>query len=251
MNNTNWSNHVFSQDERIECNIMINLTEQIGSDEFRGTMQVQCRRPVYNTSYTTVLLNYMDEDIRFKYVEFESLEFNETSHISNLTSLLAFYAYIILGLDYDSFGYEGGTEHFRKAQQIVNNALNASEKGWKAFESKDHKNRYWLIISIMDDEFSQVREFYYRYHRLGLDVMDLKTAEGRTQILDSIEKLLEVKRKKPDPFMHLLRVVLDAKADEFVNVFQEGSIDEKERVFKMLTEIDPSNSTKYEKIKEQ
>jgi len=251
MNNMNWTNHIYSQEERIECNMMINLTEQIGSDEFKGTLQVQFRRPVFNTSYNTVLLNYMDNDIHFRYVEFEPLEFNETSHISNLTSILAFYAYFILGLDYDSFGYEGGTIFFQSAERIVNNAVNAPEKGWTASGSKDHKNRYWIIQSVLEEEFSLIREFYYRYHRLGLDVMDSKPADGRAQIIDSIEKLLEVKRKKPDPFMHYLKMVLDAKAEEFVNVFQEGSINEKERVHKMLVEIDPVNSSKYDKIMEQ
>jgi len=248
MNNRNWTNHVFGQEERIECNILINITKQITADEFEGTMQIQSRRPVYNTSYSTVMLNYMDNDIHFKYVEFETLDFNETSHTSNLTSLLAYYAYIILGLDYDSFGYEGGNPYFEKAERIVSNAQNAPEKGWKAFESKEHKNRYWLIQNILDEEFSSIREFIYRYHRLGLDVMESKAADGRSQIIESIEKLLEVKRNKPDPFMHFLRVVLDAKSEEFVNVFQEGSITDKERVHKMLVEIDPANSNRYKKI---
>ena len=251
MNNTNWTNHVFATEERIECNILINITDQIGSDEFKGTMQIQCSRPVYNSSYNSVLLNYMDNDVHFRYVEYETLEFNENSHTSSLTSLLAFYAYFIIGIDYDSFGYEGGTEFFQMAERIVNNAQNAPEKGWKPFESKDHKNRYWIIQSILEPEFSPIREFYYRYHRLGLDVMDSKVVEGRNQVTESIEKLQEVHRKRPDPFMHFLRIVLDAKADEFVNVYEEGSPEERNRVYRMLTEIDPSNSTKYEKIKEQ
>lgn len=248
MNNRNWTNHVYDIDERIECNIMLNLTDQISADEFKGTLQVQSRRPVYGTSYNTVLLNYMDNDLHFRYVEYQPLEFNESTHTSNLTSILAFYAYIILGLDYDSFAYEGGSEFFRKAEQIVNNAQNAQERGWKAFESKDHKNRYWLINNIMDDEFSPVREFYYRYHRLGLDVMDEKVNEGRAEIAESLKLLQEVQRNRPDPFMHLLQVVFDAKADEFVNIFSESFTDEKNRVFTLLSEIDPANSTKYEKI---
>lgn len=248
MNTRNWTNHVYGIDERIECNIMLNLTDQISADEFKGTLQVQSRRPVFNTSYNTVLLNYMDNDIHFRYVEFETLEFNESTHISNLTSIFAFYAYIILGFDYDSFSYEGGSEFFRKAEQIVNNAQNAPERGWKAFESKDHKNRYWFINNIMDDEFSPIREFYYRYHRLGLDVMDEKVNEGRAEIAESIKLLQTVKRKRPDPFMHLLQVVFDAKADEFVNIFSESFTDEKNRVYTILSDIDPANSSKYEKI---
>jgi hypothetical protein len=254
MNNTNWTNHVYAQNERIECNIMINLTEQIGSDEFIGEMQIQCRRPVYNTSYNTVLLNMLDEDIRFRYIEFEPLEFNPTTHSSNLTSILAYYAYLILGIDYDSFGYEGGTELFKMAERIVNNAVNAPEPGWKPMDTKsakEHRNRYWIMQSLLEDEFSGIREFYYRYHRLGLDIMDAKLAEGRAQILESLELLQDVKRKKPDPFMHLLRLALEAKSDEIINVFQEGSVDEKSRAQKLLVELDPSNSKKYEAITKQ
>lgn len=251
MNNTSWTNHVYAQQERIECNIMINLTEQIGSDEFKGEMQIQSRRPVYNSSYNTVLLNLIDQDVRFRYEEFEPLEFNETTHGSNLTALLAYYAYIILGFDYDSFGFEGGTDAFKMAERIVNNAVNAPQPGWKAMDSKsgkEHRNRYWIIQSLLTDDFSPIREYYYRYHRLGLDVMDSKLSEGRDQITQSIELLMDLKRQKPDPFMHLLRTTLDAKSEEMINVFEEGSVDEKQRAQKMLSEIDPSNSKKYEKI---
>ncbi len=251
MNDRVWTNHVYTVDERIECNLMFNLNEQIGSDEFKGTLQIQSRRPVYNTNYNTVLLNYMDNDIHFKYVEFEPLEFDESRHRSNLTSLLAYYAYIILGMDYDSFSLEGGTPFFQKAENIVNNASNAREKGWKAFESTSHKNRYWLITSILDERFSPIREFIYRYHRHGLDVMDSKLMEGRAEIARSLELLREIYREKPDPFMHYLRVVLDAKSDEFVNIFSESFPEERNRVVNMLSEIDPSNTPKYQKILKQ
>src|SRR3989339_2053755 len=120
MNNKKWTDHVYSMEERIECNIMINLTEQVSQDEFKGTIQVQATRPVFNTSYTSVLFNHMDNNMHFKYVEFQSLEFSETTHMSNLTSILAYYAYIILGLDYDTFSPKGGYEFFQKAEKIVN-----------------------------------------------------------------------------------------------------------------------------------
>lgn len=248
MNNKVWTNNVFGIDERIECNLMFNITEQISADEFKGTLQIQSRRPIFNTNYNTVMLNYMDKDIHFRYVEFEPLEFDETKHISNLTSILAYYAYIILGFDYDSFSYLGGTEYFQMAENIVNNAQNAREAGWKSFESTDHKNRYWLINNILDDKYAPIREFMYEYHRHGLDVMDAKVVEGRAVIAESLEKLQEVYRDKPDPYMHLLRVVLDAKADEFVNIFSESFTEEKNRVLTILNEIDPANQPKYEKI---
>ncbi len=248
MNTTVWTNHVYGIDERIECNFLFNITEQLSADEFKGTLQIQSRRPVYNTNYNTVMFNYMDNDIHFRYVEFEPLQFDETQHLSNLTSILAFYAYIILGLDYDSFSYDGGTPFFQKAENIVNNAQNAREVGWKAFESTSHKNRYWLINDIIDDKYAPIREFNYRYHRYGLDVMDEKVVEGRAVIAESLENLQKVYREKPDPFMQLLKIILDAKADELVNIFSESFVEEKNRVVTILQEIDPSNQPKYQKI---
>jgi hypothetical protein len=248
MNNHMWTNHVYGIDERIECNFLFNITEQLSADEFKGTLQIQSRRPVYNTNYNTVMLNYMDNDIHFRYVEFEPLEFDETRYTSSLTSLLAFYAYIIIGFDYDSFSFEGGTPYFQKALNIVSNAQNAREVGWKSFESTSHRNRYWLVNDILDDKYAPIREFNYRYHRLGLDVMDSKVVEGRAVIAEALTNLQKVYRQKPDPFMQLLKVVVDAKADEFVNIFSESFTEEKNRAVTILREIDPSNQTKYEKI---
>jgi hypothetical protein len=248
MNNRSWTNHSFAINERIECNIMINIQEQVSADEFRGTIQVQSRRPVYNSSYTTVMLNYLDQNFNFRYVEFETLEFNENTHQSNLTAVLAYYAYVILGLDYDSFSLEGGTEFFNKAEKIVNNAQNSNDRGWKPFEAKSNKNRYWLIKNILDDRYGGIREFNYRYHRLGLDMMSGKPNEGRAEIAEDLLLLQKIFRNKPDPFMHYYNTVFDAKADEFVNIFSEALPDEKSRVFQILNEIDNANASKYKKL---
>ena len=248
MNNQVWTNHVYSMDERIECNLLFNITEQLSADEFKGTLQIQSRRPIYNTNYNTVMLNYMDNDINFRYVEFEPLEFDETQYISSLTALLAFYAYIIIGFDYDSFSFDGGTPYFQKADNIVSNAQNAREVGWKSFESTSHRNRYWLINDVLDEKYAPIREFNYRYHRLGLDVMDSKVVEGRAVIAETLVSLQKIYRQKPDPFMQLLNVIMDAKADEFVNIFSESFTEEKNRVVTILREIDPSNQTKYDRI---
>jgi hypothetical protein len=248
INNTSWTTHTFDVDERIECNMLFNLQEQIGDDQFKGTLQIQVRRPVYNSSLNTVLFNYVDNDLQFDYVEFQPLEFSETSHISNLTSILAYYAYIILGLDYDSFSPEGGTEFFEKAEKIVNNAQNAKEKGWKSIESPSRKNRYWLVNNILNEDFTPAREFIYRYHRLGLDRMYDKMNEARAEIAESLKLLQEVHREKPDPFMHFLQVIYDAKSDELVNIFKDSFQEEKSRVFALLNEIDPANTNKYERI---
>lgn len=247
MNNRNWTNHVYGSQERIECNILFNLTEHTG-DIFKGTLQIQSRRPVYNSSYNTTLLNYLDNNITFTYVEYEPLEYNENNFTSNLTSILAYYALVIIGMDYDSFSYKGGSDYFRKAEIIVNNAQQATEKGWKAFEASNNKNRYWLVQNLLDEKYSPVREFVYKYHRLGLDAMADRTNESRDEMAQSLKMLQQVYRQKPDPYMHLLQVVFDAKADEWVNLFSASFPEEKTRVSQILKEIDPSNSNKYQKI---
>lgn len=248
MNNTAWTNHIFKNEERIDCNIMINLSDHEG-DEFKGSIQIQSRRPVYNTSYNSTIINYKDDDVKFNYVEFEPLEFSISEHRSNLTSILAYYAYIIIGFDYDTYSMLGGTEYFQKAEQIVTNAQNAPEKGWKAFESR--KNRYWLVENILNDQYNGVRQFQYRFHRLGLDVMSSKEAAGRTGISEDLELLQKVYRQKPDPFLFFYDLVLSSKSDELVNVFSESFMAEADRVYNILVEIDPSRTDKYKKIKEK
>lgn len=244
MNNTKWTNHVYGENERIECNFMINLTNQISADEFSGTMSIQASRPIYNTNYNSVLLNFQDNNIQFKYIEQEVLEFNPTTHSSNLSALLSFYANVILGLDYDSYSLEGGTDFFQTAEAIVNNAQNAPEKGWKAYESRN--NRYWLIENILNDTYSPIREFYYNYHRLGLDIMSEKTTDGRSVIAESLQLLQKVHRQKPSSF--IIQVLFDAKADEIVNIFSEAFPEEKRRVFNILKEVNPANTFKFEKL---
>jgi hypothetical protein len=248
MNNRAWTSNVFTSEERIECNMMFNIKEQSGS-YFKGTLQLQARRPVFNSSYNTVLLNYLDQNIEFDYVEFQALDFSESSYTNNITSLMAFYAYVILGLDYDSYAMKGGTDLLKKAEKVVNNAQSAKEKGWKSYDASSNKNRYWLIQNLLDDKYSGVRTFYYKYYRLGLDRMADKTNEARTEIATDLKLLQDVYRSKPDPYMHLLQVVFDAKSDEWVNIFSESQQEEKTRVAQILKEIDPSNTTKYQKIK--
>ncbi|MFZ5431271.1 MAG: DUF4835 family protein [Bacteroidota bacterium] len=246
MNNRRWTDHQYTQEERIECNIFIRLDEQISVDEFRGSIQIQAKRPVYNSSYETTILNIKDNDFHCKYVEFQPLEFNETSNRDNLTNILAYYAYIILGFDYDSFSREGGSPYFEKAQAIVNNSQNAREKGWKAFESES--NRYWLIENIMNRSYSAMRETYYSYHRNGLDQMADKTEEGRAAIAESLRGVQQVFRRRPSTY--ILRIFFDAKSDELVNIFSKSYPDERNRVVAILNEVDPSNGSKYQRIME-
>ena len=244
MNSRRWTDHVYSYDERIECTFLFNLTEQISADEFRGSLQIQASRPVYNSSYNTVLLNFKDDDVQFKYVEYQSIDFNETVTPTNLTGLLAFYANLILGLDYDTFAMDGGTPYFSRAEAIVNKMQNSNVPGWKAYESRD--NRYWLVENILNNAYSPVRECLYRYHRLGLDRMSDHLTESRAEIAESMRLLQKAYRAKPGAF--ILKIFFDAKADELVHIFSESFSDEKKRVFNILNEIDPANIKKYNKI---
>jgi hypothetical protein len=248
MNNTVWTNHVFTYTERIDCNILINLTDQISADEFSGTIQIQLKRPVYNTTYNSTVLNFIDNNFRFNYVEFQPLEFDPTTFRSNLVSVLAYYTYMILGFDSDSFSPEGGTEYFQMAEKIVTSAQNAPEAGWKPYDGSRNRNRYWLVKNALDKEYEGVRQFLYEYHINGLDKMESKISEARTSIVESLKLMQDVYRKKPDPFMYIIQVIMEAKSDELINIFTESFPEEKSRVIQILTEIDPSNKTKYEKI---
>jgi len=248
MNNTVWTNHVYSYAERIDCNILININDQISADEFNGTIQIQLRRPVFNTTYNSTVLNFIDNSFRFRYVEFQPLEFDPSTHRSSLVSVLAFYTYIILGFDYDSFSPKGGTEYFRMAEKIVTNAQNAPESGWKPYDGSRNRNRYWLVKNLLDDEYSQARQFIYEYNINGLDRMESRTSEARASMVESLRLIQEVYRRKPDPFMYLIQIIVDARSDELINIFSESFPEEKSRVVQILTEIDPANKAKYEKI---
>jgi hypothetical protein len=248
MNNTVWTNSVFSYTERIDCNIIINLTDQISSDEFTGTIQIQLKRPVYNTTYNSTMLNFVDNSFRFRYVEFQPLEFDPTTHRTNLISVLAYYAYMILGFDYDSFSPLGGTEYFQIAERIVTNAQNAPESGWKPYDGSRNRNRYWLVKNVLDKEYEGVRRFIYEYHFNGLDRMESRISEARASMVESLKLIQDVYRKKPDPFMYLVQIVIEAKSEEMVNIFTESFPEEKSRVIEILTEIDPANKSKYAKI---
>ncbi len=248
MNNTVWTNQVFSYAERLDCNILINLNDQLSADEFRGTIQVQLRRPVFNTTYNSTMLNFIDNSFQFRYVEFQPLQFDPSTHKTNLISVLAYYTYIMLGIDFDSFSPLGGTEYFQLAEKIVSNAQNAPEPGWKPYDASRNRNRYWLVKNILDKGYEGVRQFIYDYDINGLDKMESKISEARTSMAESLKLIQDVYRRKPDPFMYFLEIILEAKSDEFINIFTDAFPEEKSRVVQILTEIDPANKVKYEKI---
>jgi len=225
---------------------MLNITSLVGS-EFSGTITVQSRRPVYNSTFTTNLFNFQDRDLKFSYIEGQPLEFSEVVFTSNLTSIIAYYVYIIIGLDYDSFSPAGGTPYFQKAEAIVTNAQQTNERGWKAYEG-NYRNRYWLVQNLLDNRYRDVREFTYKYYRLGLDRMSSRPNEARADIANYLRLLQDVHRRKPDPYLFLLQTVVDVKSEEWINIFTQGTPDEKTRVVRILKEIDPPNITKYDRI---
>ncbi len=243
VNTNRWTKHVYSYDERIECSFLFNLTDQISADEFKGSLQIKVSRPVFNTSYKTTIFNFKD-DVQFKYVEYQQLEFSDNLAPTSLTGLLAYYAYLILGLDYDSFSPNGGTPYFSKAEEIVNKMQNSTAIGWKSFESRT--NRYWLIENFLNQTYQPVRSCLYKYHRLGLDRMADHLTEARTEIAESLRLVHKAYRSRSGSL--IFRIFFDAKADELVHIFSESFADEKKRVFNILSEVDPSNIKKYDKI---
>lgn len=244
MNNTRWTNDVFKTEERIECSLFINVTDRPSVDEFKATIQVQSRRPIFNTSYNSTILNYFDNDFQFKYIEYQPIEFSISTFTSNLSSVLAYYAYLIIALDYDTYALEGGTKYYQMAQQIVNNAQNTSEPGWKAFES--NKNRYWYVENILSKTFNPLRQCLYRYHRKGLDMMLVNQEEARKEILEALKLLRSIHAIKPASFN--VQLFFNSKADEIVNIFSVAYSDVKSQVISLMTEIDPGNLAKYQKL---
>ncbi|TSA27840.1 MAG: DUF4835 family protein [Bacteroidetes bacterium] len=246
MNNRTWTNFHIKVEERIECTILLTINERPTSDDFNGTLNIVLRRPVLNTAYNTILLNYIDRDFTFKYIEYQSLDYSDNTFSSNLTSTLAFYTYMFLGYYFDSFALYGGTPFFEKAQEVVNAAQSSRESGWKAFESD--KNRYWMVANILNPAYSSLREFSYLYHRQGLDQMYERVDLGRGKITESLSLLQKISTARPGFFS--LQLILDAKKDEFVNIYSDLRVPplEKNNVVNLLKEIDPANSSKYQEI---
>jgi len=244
MNNRIWTNDQFLNQERIECSMIITISERVSVDEFKANVQIQSRRPVYKSSFNSPLFNHQDNDMAFRYIQDQVLEFDEANINSNLTAVLAYYAYLLIGLDYDSFSPEGGTPYYVKAQNIVNNAARLSERGWKAFESS--RNRYWITENLLNSSFKPLRSTLYAYHRKGLDIMSEDAPKGRLVITESIKELRRVFSDKPNSF--LMQIFFNAKADEIVNIYSQAQMDEKNQVVPVLSLVDPANTLKYQGI---
>lgn len=244
MNNTKWTKDQYRPEERIDCGIIITVNDKVSNDEYSATIQIQSSRPIFKTAYSSPALKCNDNDFSFKYIEFQPLEFSETTYLSALTSVLGYYAYIIIGTDYDSYSLEGGTPYFLKAQTIVTNAQNAPELGWKAFQNT--KNRYWLVENTLNQTFKPLREFNYKYHRLGFDEMSKDVITARAAILKDLDLLMKVHQEKPGSYT--LQTLLFTKVEELIALFSQAQPDEKAKAYNLLNEVDPSNSNRYQKI---
>lgn len=249
INNHHWTNYVYTEEERIDCNILITIKTHT-DNAFTADIQVQARRPVYNSSYFSPIFNFKDENFNFSYVEFDPIEINENTYESNLTAVLAYYAYIIIGYDADSFSKLGGTPYFQQAENIVNlmqSRSDAEASGWKAFEST--RNRYALINNLMDERFRNFREMFYSYHRLGLDEMTANVENARAKIASLLPTLKEINDMQPSAIATIS--FLDAKNDEIINIFsKKGTTKEKETIYELLTDINPTLTHRYEAIKD-
>jgi hypothetical protein len=242
LNGRKWSADQIMPQERIDCTFTFNITAWDGSSNFSTELQVQSQRPIFNSSYTTTLLNVNDKDFDFTYTEGQSLDFNDQNFQSNLTSVMAFYAYIIVGMDYDTFSKFGGTIYFAAAQNIVTNAQSTSFKGWKAFDS--NLNRYWLAENLNNKIYSNLRGFMYDYHRNGLDLMSESADKGRRVISGILPVLTQIDRQRIGAMLPL--IFFTAKADELVGIFSKADLQEKNQALNILTQADPSNGNKYQ-----
>ncbi|MDG2063182.1 MAG: DUF4835 family protein [Flavobacteriaceae bacterium] len=239
-----WTNQELLNQEKITCSFVLNLSNY-NNDQFEATLQVQSQRPVFDSNYDTPIMNFLDRDIIFSYQEFQPLFFNKSSFESNLVSLLSFYAYVIIGLDADTFVENGGSSYYEQALQVLNLAQVTSRKGWKP--SDGTRNRFWLIDNLRANTFREYREALYAYHRSGLDQMTSAPLEGKEAIMKAIIQLEALFLRRPNAF--LLQVFFDAKVEEIVNLFKEGPKVDFKKTETILKKIAPFFGSRWKQIK--
>jgi hypothetical protein len=245
MNNTSWTKDDFTVEERINCNVQLQIEEIPSTGTFKGSMQVQSSRPALNSSYNTTIFNFQDKDIAFSYTRNAALIFTPNQYKDNLTSLLAFYAFYVIGMDYDTFSHSGGTKYFQKAQQVVVDAQISGAPGWKSNE-RGKRNRYWLVNNILQEFFYPLRDCLYLYHRTGIDELYNDVNQGRKAVYIALEKLTKVSARRPNS-MNVLNFV-QAKSNEIKNLYAEAEAREKNQIVNLLKRLDPTNSSKHQEI---
>jgi len=244
LNGRKWSQDNILPAERIDCTFILNITTWDGNSTYSGELQVQSTRPVFNSGYSTTVLNLLDRDIDFLYTEGQNMDYTDQNYQANLTSLLAFYAYIVVGMDYDTFSRYGGSVYFAAAENVVVNAQTSSYKGWKAFDGT--VNRYWLAENLSGTVYKNLRSFAYDYHRNGLDVMSDNAGKGRKAIADLVPSLSDVDRQRVGAMYPL--VFFTAKSDELVSLFTKADPQQRIAVMNILNQVDPSNGLKYQAL---
>lgn len=245
INDRKWTSAQYTVAEKISCSMNITVKEHTDDGAFKCELLVQANRPVYNSSYNTTLFNFKDVNFNFTYLEFDPLELRENQIDSNLTAVIAYYAYLIIGMDMDSMAPLGGTDILRTAESIVTAAQTMPEAGWKAFD--DSRNRHGIITDYLDEQMKPYRQMVYDYHRMGLDEMAQNADRGRAKITVALEELKKAKENKP--MSVLPQLFTEIKKDELVNVYSKGTQAEKEQVYTMLVDINPALSTEWDKIK--
>jgi hypothetical protein len=245
MNNTQWSKDKFKVEERINCVLQLQIKEKPSTGTYSGSLQVQSTRPVFNSSYNTTVINYLDENVAFSFSRNALLVYAPNQYRDNLTSILAFYAYYIIGMDYDSFSLKGGTPYFNEAQQIVSLAQSSGASGWKSNESSK-RNRFWLVDNVLHQLFEPLRECNYQYHRKGVDKLYEDKVAGRKQMFDALAKLNTVTQARPNS-INLINFV-QAKRTEIKEISEDAEQKDKTDIVNLMKKIDPSNASKYEEI---
>jgi hypothetical protein len=252
LNSRRWTNDVFQPAEKIQCNFLLTIDEDKGNNVFKGKLTVQAARPIYNTTYDSPIMNFLDDNVTFRYVEFQPIEFNENRVqgndplAANLTAVLAYYVNIILGLDYDSFSMKGGDTYFQKAWNIVNNAPENSDiGGWKSYESI--RNRYWLAENFNNNRFALIHDALYSYYRSGMDIFFENEDAGRTGILNCLNFLNTINNENPNSMA--LQFFFQGKSNEFVKVFSKANAEQKNMARDLLTKLDITNVNAYKELK--
>ena len=245
LNDQTWTNHNFRNNEKIKGNIILTIQNQPSIGSFTANAQIQVIRPVYGTNYETLLLNFADRDWEFSFTQSQPIIFNENSYLNNITSLLSYYAYLAIGLDFDSFSPLGGTEYYEKAFNVVNTAQQSGRPGWRQFENT--RNRYWLMENLnINNQYSLVREGIYTYHLKGLDILQTDEEKCRENILEALKNMQKVNRILPNSI--LIRSFFDSKSDEILNIFSKGLINVRRDAYNELLKLDPTRGSKYRKI---
>jgi len=242
INNRKWTGDVFKENEKIEFSVLIELTSVQGTT-FEGTIQVQSRRPVFGSAYNSTIFSFKDENFSFTYDRFANLEYSESTFLSNLTSVLAFYTYMVIGYDYDTYKMEGGTKYFQKAQQIAGTAQTSGSQGWS---SSERRNRYWLVENHLTPRYRNLRICSYEYHRKGFDQMSNDVTTARAAVTTALMKLEVVHRNFPNSFN--MRVFFDSKNKEIIKLYKDAPRAEKDKILNLLNTVDPANTINYQKI---